>query len=157
VFAERTTINWDPSVPLSDSNKPYLVSEVGVVELGPLQMMWMPGEVLPESALGGYDGSLTPPGATILSADNPNPPDLAAAPVGPYLRDRMGGELKWVVSLGNDEIGYLIPTYDYKLADVGPYINQAEGDHYEETNSISVETWPALEALGDQLVGWLAR
>jgi hypothetical protein len=157
VFAERTTINWDEEVPLSESNKPYLQTEVGVVELGPLQMVWIPGEVFPEAALGGYDGSLTPPGSTILSADNEHPPDLAAAPTGPYLRDRMGGELKWVVSLGNDEIGYLMPAYDYKLAEVGAYVNEAEGDHYEETNSISAETWPALEALSDELIGWLAR
>lgn len=60
-------------------------------------------------------------------------------------------------SLGNDEIGYLMPPYDYKLAAVGPYVNEAEGDHYEETNSISAETWPALEALTDELLVWLAE
>ena len=37
--------------------------------------------------------------------------------------------------LGNDEIGYLVPPYDYVLSESSPYLSEAPGNHYEETNS----------------------
>ena len=41
-----------------------------------------------------------------------------------------------VWGLTPDELGYFIPAYDYELDDRQPYIEEASGDHYEETNSI---------------------
>ena len=44
---------------------------------------------------------------------------------------------RWVIGLGQDETGYVVPAYDYKLDPGHPYLNEAApGDHYEETNSV---------------------
>jgi hypothetical protein len=63
----------------------------------------------------------------------------------------MPGEYKMVFGLANDELGYIIPDYNYILHDGQPYLDEAPGDHYEETNSLGVDArrimLPALEAL----------
>jgi hypothetical protein len=100
--------------------------------------------------VGGYDGAFTPPGVDIIDPTNSNPPDLTAAPEAPYLRDiarasRPGVEYVFALGLTNDFLGYLIPAFDYKLDPDSPYFAEAEGDHYEETNSIGPSGWPAIE------------
>jgi hypothetical protein len=56
----------------------------------------------------------------------------------------MAGEHNWILGLGNDEIGYLLPSYNFTLHSTVPYLNEAEGDHYEETNSIGPSAVPIL-------------
>ena len=82
------------------------------------------------------------------------PPDLSAAPTGPSVRDRLSGEERWLIGLANDEIGYFIPPYDFVVADVGPYIFEADGDHYEETYSLGPDTVPTWEEQVMRLVDW---
>ena len=118
-------------------------------------MLALPGELLPELAVGGYDGSrINSDEATLLDPDNPNPPDLSQAPDGPYFEDLMGGPVNVVLGLTNDEIGYLIPEYDYVLDDGLPYLSEAEGDHYEETNSLGPQAVPLLTEAVEALTGW---
>ena len=62
--------------------------------------------------------------------------------------------LGWIVGLGNDELGYIIPEYDFVLADSMPYFNEADGDHYEETNSLGPQTAGILESEADRLIDW---
>ena len=82
----------------------------------------------------------------IVSDDNPNPPDLSQAPEGLYIKDRMASEHNWIIGLGNDELGYFVPSYNYKLSETVPYFNEAEGDHYEETNSLGISSaYPIIE------------
>jgi hypothetical protein len=86
----------------------------------------------------------TPAGQPIVGEDNSNPPDLNAAPAGPYLRElTFGARHTMVLGLGNDELGYLVPAYDFKVDPNTPYFEEAPGDHYEETNS----TGPAITDL----------
>ena len=41
----------------------------------------VPGEIVPELLIGGYDGSkVGDPNKTVLDENNPNPPDLSLAP-----------------------------------------------------------------------------
>lgn len=151
----RTTYNWDESQPIDDDNFPWVRTEVDVVDVGPVQMLTLPGEPLPEVVLGGYDGSyVNAPGVDFIDPNNPNPPDVDAAPAGPYLADLMTGGHNWVVGLGNDELGYMIPAYDFKLHDGAPYILEADGDHYEETNSLGPETVERLHEQAARLLGW---
>ena len=77
-------------------------------------------------------------------------PDLASAPAAPYLREIAAGSrtvVEYVYALGltNDFLGYLIPPYDYELHPTSPYFEEADGDHYEETNSIGPSGWPVIE------------
>ena len=104
--------------------------------------------------MGGYDGSRSF-GHPVVP-DDPLAPDLAAAPPPPYLHDTMPGRFRWVVGLGLDELGYMVPPYDFKVDPTLPYLREAEGDHYEETNSIGPEIVPCTVAVLNALATALA-
>lgn len=151
----REAYLFDESKPIDDENIPHILTEINLIEIGPVQLMTIPGEVLPELAIGGYDGShIHSDGQLLIDPDNPNPPDLSQAPVGPYWKDLMGAEHKWIVGLANDEIGYIIPKYNFILHDAGPYLAEAEGDHYEETNSLGPDTAELLDSALVSLTEW---
>lgn len=151
---DRPGFNYNEDEIITQWNRPDLKTEVDLLEIGAVSALTIPGELLPELAIGGYDGSHTGPLQDIVDPNNPNPPDLGAAPDGPYLKDLMPGEYRMIVGLGNDEIGYLVPEYNYKLAHAGPYINEAPGDHYEETNSVGESGWPRLLAIATNLMAF---
>jgi hypothetical protein len=153
---DRVTYNWDSTRPASVRNRPQLLSEVAVVDIGRSRLLSFPGELDPCLFLGGYfpDAAgvypYTPEGIDIIDPTSSNPPDLTAAPVAPYLRDialagRTGVEYVYALGLTNDFFGYLIPAFDYKLDPLSPYFAEAPGDHYEETNSIGPAGWPLIE------------
>jgi hypothetical protein len=155
VLEHREAYNYDPDAVLSDANRPEVRSEVDVVRLGALTLVTVPGEPLPEFFVGGYDGRYTPPGSDIVSADNPNPPNLALAPAGTTLEERFGSGTTWALGLGNDEIGYIVPEYDFVVADPGAYVLEADGDHYEETNSLGRDTAGLVGAEIERLADWV--
>ncbi len=127
-------------------------TEVSMIRIGEAQFITVPGELLPELAVGGYDGSRSH-GKDIVGKGNPNPPKLADAPKGPYLRDRMTGKVKFLIGLANDELGYIIPPYNFERNDRSP-IHQPEppGDHYEETNSLGIEAAPRIVGAIEELL-----
>ncbi|MFO7561495.1 MAG: hypothetical protein R6X02_02530 [Enhygromyxa sp.] len=136
-------------------NKQYVRSEMGVIELGPVRMLTVPGELLPELAVGGYDGSqMFTSEVELIDPNNPNPPKLAEAPEGPYLKERIGSPYTWIIGLGNDELGYIIPEYDFVLG-FPAYISEAAGDHYEETNSIGPHMAGIVFQRGDALIDFI--
>ncbi len=149
----REAYNYNPDEPVSDDNMGQLLTEVGFMSLGPARIFNAPGELLPEWFLGGYDGSLSGPLRKLIEADNPNPPDLSQAPPGPYLMDLMGGEMPMVFGLTGDELGYIIPPFQYELGDP-PYFSEAEGDHYEETNSLGPSSAPLILDRAETLITW---
>lgn len=151
----RETYHWDPDQNISEDNLPEILTEMDVLDLGPIRMLTVPGELFPEVAIGGYDGSrVNTTEDEFIDAGNPNPPDLSQAPAAPYLKDRMGAQYNWILGLGNDELGYIVPAYDFKVDEALPYIEEAEGDHYEETNSLGPQTAPLLEAHAATLLEW---
>jgi hypothetical protein len=152
-LAHRNTYHWDPAQTLGPSNRPEVLSEVGLVSLGPWQLLCLPGEPFPELAIGGYDGAYTPPNQVLLDPANPNPPDLAAAPAGPYLLEVLGAPQGWVLGLASDQIGYLVPEPHFEVGDV-PYLLEAEGDHYEETNSLGRETATRVVGAAEKMLRW---
>lgn len=152
---DRETYDWNPNQDIDEDNKPWLQTEVDLVTLGPIQMLTIPGELFPELAIGGYDGSHVNTTADVfIDTGNPNPPDVSQAPDPPYFKDLMSGDYNLILGLGNDEIGYIVPSYDFKLSDVAPYLEEADGDHYEETNSIGPETADRVSAAVSQLLAW---
>ncbi len=151
----RPAYNYDETMPMSDDNRPQVFTEVDVVEIGPLQMVTVPGELFPEALVGGYDGShINTPDVEIFEADNPNPPDIANAPTGPYLIDHFTLDHRWVIGMGNDELGYFIPKFNFEVDPIIPYVEEAPGDHYEETNSLGPEAADAVVEECRQLLQW---
>ena len=66
-------------------------------------------------------------------------------------------ELAWVRQvggLGNDELGYIIPPFQFELHDTVPWFDEAEGDHYEETNALSPTMGPRLDEELVRLTTW---
>jgi hypothetical protein len=56
--------------------------------------------------------------------------------------------------LTNDFLGYFVPDFDYELSARSPYIDEAEGDHYEETNSAGMGAWPRVRGHLEELLAW---
>ena len=164
VFHRDDVHGYDSSIPAGPANLPWIWTEVSWIRIGRAQAIGVGGEASPELFIGGYDGSHTPECArtsqsldtTSLShPDNINPPDLSQAPGPPYLFDRLdGADFPMAWGLTNDEIGYLIPSYDFVLAHPGAYITEAPGHHYEETNSLGESAWPTMEQNVIEMLTW---
>lgn len=103
-----------------------LHSEVNAIRLGDVTLVLMPAEVFPE---------------LISGTGQPEDPEGYAA-----IAARYGHKNAVFVGLANDELGYVVPPSDYRLAEEAPYFNEAEGDHYEESNSTGVDCAADLAA-----------
>jgi len=134
----RALFNFDPDAYIDEGNTPDALSQLVYLRIGPTSMVTVPGEMAPEVFIGCYDGSCTG-GWDMIGENNENPPDLSQADSGPYLRDVLqedGSLFQWVIGLGQDEVGYILPNYNYQVDPVSPYISDPPGDHYCETNSL---------------------
>ncbi len=116
----------------------YLKSEMVYVRLGDVSMLSVPGELHPELAIGGYDGSATPGGSdAIWSQNNTGVEGFDHAPKPPYLRDLLDTRVTMILGVTQDFVGYIIPTFNFDLHPETPYVNSHDWDHhYEETNSL---------------------
>lgn len=79
-------------------------------------------------------------------------PDLDAAPTDNFVRDMMPSDYLFIVGLGLDSLGYIVPTYDFAAGFF--YLSEAPGDHYEETVSVGDVyhiTYAAIETVNSLL------
>ncbi len=120
--------------PLSEELRPRVKTEVSLINIGPVRLLGIPGEIFPELVIGGFGGKYRY-GYPLVGPTNQNPPDLEKAPKGPYLRQRLKAEHGIVVGLANDEMGYFVPSYDFVVTPTRSMTPRPEGTHYEETNS----------------------
>ncbi len=148
----RKLVDFDKSKSITEANYPKVASEISKIQLGPVRILGVPGELFPELGIG-YDTKFAF-GKPQIDPMNPNPPDLSMKPAGPYLQEMLGGDISMVAGLSGDELGYLVPPYDFKLDTAKPYDNEAPGDHYEETNSLGPQTVPTLLEAAKLLTGW---
>ncbi len=159
VFA-RDVYNVTGSFQRFKPGNPFVQSQAVMVKLGPITIFTGPGEVFPETLVGGYPGKpriqtpvigdtegrrvaatcddqgLPTPNddgtnPCIIKKDAENPPDWANAPDGPYVYEQIPGQFPFFIGLGMDHLGYMVPSYDFDTT----YFQSAPGDHYEETNS----------------------
>lgn len=162
IFHRYDLHGFDESLPVNADNVPWITTEISWIRIGRAQAVGLGGEPSPEIFIGGYDGSHTPQCAiddleldpvNLSRPDNASPPDLSLAPGPPYIFDRLEDcdyPMAWATT--NDMLGYLIPDFDYVLAHPGAYVTEAEGHHYEETNSVGESVWPRIRtALIDML------
>ncbi len=101
-----------------------ILSEVGVLNIGPVQIALIPGEIYPELVNGGL---VRLPGA-----------DFPEAPFEPIIRHNMRGKYKFIVGLANDEIGYIIPMCEWD--EEPPWLNDSSEPPYGEVNSLGYDT-----------------
>jgi hypothetical protein len=101
--------------------KGCITTEVNLIKIGDLWLATVPGEMLPKLGL-----------------------QLKA-----WMKEA-GAKVAGVIGLANDEVGYILPTEDFKY----PWNPFNPGKHYEETNSISKEIAPkVMSALSELLQG----
>ncbi len=146
LLAPHPLVGYDPNHGLGEGNNPWLPLRSTYLQVGPLGMVTVPGELHPELWVGGYDGADWTWGWTLYDTTKPNPPLFDQAPQPPYMRDLVlahaGVKYPIVAGLAEDYIGYIVPAYNYVLDPDNPYIVQAAGDHYEEVYSLG----PNVEA-----------
>lgn len=164
----RTIYGFDPTKAVihdaTMDNSPLIDTEMAYITLGPAAITTAPGELFPESFLGGYDGSHSGNETPFIHTgpipgdkegrSYPAPPDVSLAPPPPYLIDLMDGEPehRMVFGLTNDMLGYVVPRFEYYLDPVGPYVVEPPGDsHYEETNSLGPRCEPEIVGTMRQL------
>jgi len=139
ILGPHALVGYDSTSPIDTDNTPWLPLRATYLQIGPLGIVTVPGELHPELWVGGYDQSWTW-GYQFYDATKPNLPNFAEAPQPPYMRDLVlahtGVKYPVVAGLAEDYIGYIVPAYNYALDPNNPYINEAEGDHYEEVYSL---------------------
>ncbi|MEW6745036.1 MAG: hypothetical protein AB1486_19965 [Planctomycetota bacterium] len=97
-----------------------IASEVGLVDLGELQMVAVPGELYPELWVGGVQ--------------HPEGADLDEVPALAPLRETVAGPFRMILGLCNDELGYLIPPGQWDRG--APYTYDQDEAPYGEVNSV---------------------
>jgi hypothetical protein len=136
-------------------DEPTIPTELAYVRIGDqVSFVTIPGESLPELWLGGYDGA-DAFNYPFIDPAQPNAPDPTKAPRPPYLRDLLAGapEHRMVFGVAQDFVGYIIPPYNFVLSSDGvPYLNEAPGDHYEETSSLGPRAAAEIVGTARQLV-----
>jgi hypothetical protein len=113
------------------------------IRLGDAQILTVPGELLPEVFYGVQNHHRT----DCPQADTGRPKEVG-------VRERMTGNYKFIFGLCPDELGYIVPGYDF----LKPSVDMAKGglteaadpckgsgspDHYHETNSAGSTLAPA--------------
>jgi hypothetical protein len=104
-------------------------TEVAAFTLGPASFLSVPGEIYPELVNGGVE---TPEGQDFSIPVQETPP----------LRDLMPGQFKFIIGLGNDEIGYILPKSQWDVE--APFTYGRDDAPYGEENSLGPETAPLL-------------
>lgn len=95
-------------------------TEVALVTVGEASIACVPGEIYPEIVNGGIE--------------HPEGADFDITPVEvPPLRELMPGQVKFVIGLANDELGYLIPKSEWD--EKPPCLYGAKSHVYGEVNS----------------------
>ena len=150
LFGDRAFLRAgsDEVVPSGEACDPTaqmeLTTEVSLVEIGSVRLLALPGEIFPEFMVGyRTDGAAEPS----IAADDSCLPAVANAPGGPYLRETLerDGRTLFVLGLANDEIGYIVPKYDFVLDTARPYFEKTKcGSHYHETHSLGPDTGRVL-------------
>ncbi len=162
-------VNGTPLGEIADGNLPDLKTELATLRIGPAQIVTVPGELHPELYLGCYDVDgegrgdcsygetvVFPDGVGEGAEEGAVRPDLSKAPPPPYLIDLTDddAEFRMVFGLTSDMIGYIMPLFNFALDPSLPYIEEAPGDHYEETNSIGPTAETQVIATLRKLLCW---
>jgi hypothetical protein len=115
----------------------HMRTEIAYLTLGPGSFLTYPGEVYPELVNGGIE--------------SPAGQDYSIDPVEiPVAREIMKGKYKFIIGLGNDELGYVIPKSEWDHDP--PYIYNEKDSPYGEINALGPDMSPLLHNELQQLL-----
>jgi hypothetical protein len=115
-----------------------LQTEIGLLRIGDVEALCVPGEIYPELVIGRIQDPQDP-GA-----------DLPDAPREPPLEGMLTSEYRLVIGLANDEIGYILPRSQWDTE--APFAYGRKEPQYGEINSVGPSAAPILaEAFADLL------
>jgi hypothetical protein len=168
---------FDRQIQVDTSGQAGVLTEMYAVRLGPASFVTVPGELFPEIANGGYGRD------DVSHAADPEqycPEADTGRPYEPVIRDQFdGATYKFLFGLGQDELGYIVPKYDFWAFGFPPgendtvpapptpppdgrppiYIGVAERTdpcgvgHYEETVSAASTMAPIVACTAAELAG----
>lgn len=104
-------------------------TEIAAFTIGPASFLTVPGEIYPEIVNGGIE---SPVGQDFNTEAIEVPP----------LRSKMPGQFKFVIGMGNDELGYIIPKSEWDNEE--PWLYNSIKELYGEENSLGPETAPIV-------------
>lgn len=122
------------------------------------QLATLPGEPFPELSLGGhlkekkrcwaYTDRKRKLGGNGKERIGPAHPEI---PPEPALGEKMAGEYRFILGLGNDELGYIVPANDFVPPQLKPSLRYGtdrcgDDDHYEEIVSAGSQMAPRVVA-----------
>jgi len=117
-------------------------SELAVVKIGPVSFVTVPGEIYPELVNGPVEA--------------PEGNDFGIQPLEvPVIREMMPGKYKFILGLGNDEIGYIIPKSQWDTK--APFTYGREKAPYGEENSLGPETAGVIHRNLQEMLGELGE
>jgi len=115
----------------------HMRTEIAYLAIGPASFLTYPGEVYPELINGGIE--------------SPEGQDFKTGPLeNPVSRDLMKGKYKFIIGLGNDELGYIIPKSEWD--ENPPYTYSQKEAPYGEINSLGPETSPIIHREIQQMI-----
>lgn len=121
------------------------------VTLGPAEFITLPGEVFPELLYG------------VERVHRTDCPEAhTGQPYEPAIWPHLKARYKFVLGLAPDELGYVVPLYDFVPLPPKPFTGRQSPDacaargvpsHYHETNSVSYQMGPAVTCGMVKLLG----
>lgn len=118
-------------------------TEMMHVRLGPVEFLTTPGELQPDLYTGGY-----------LPDDERANPDV---PEEQPVAAQMTGAFRFMIGLGQDELGYFVSATDYTFPSLWPIYADGEDrngvEHYQETLSLGRDTARTLSQMASLLLG----
>ena len=115
-----------------------LKTEIGILRVGEVEMLCVPGEIYPELVIGGIQDPQDP-GA-----------DFPGAPQETLLLSHLTSDFRVVIGLANDEIGYILPRSQWDTEP--PFAYDREKAQYGEINSVGPGVAPILAEAFEELL-----
>jgi hypothetical protein len=151
-YALLTKLGVLDALAASDAQGPSFNTWIYSMTIGDAQIITAPGELLPEIYFGAAKAGRT----DCPRADTGRPRE-------PSIRDAMTGKFRFMIGLCPDELGYIVPTYDWRREPFDPQkmdIRESADacksngvpNHYHETNSSSSILAPATACVAVALL-----
>ncbi len=131
----------------ADKEHPEVNTTIWHLRVGPADIITLPGEVFPELIYGVEQHKRT----DCPAANTGRPYEPAVLPL-------LKGKYHFILGLTPDELGYVVPGYDFSAGPGGARVTDACKDpkvpnHYHETNSSSDQMAPAITCGFVKLLG----